>query len=257
MAVFDLFNCSLIGSGILHFLAYAREHLLRDDARYLPMSGTIRAQVIEYRLDQIWGIDVNLLNPFRFLPGVINADAKRMAWQALCDPLDVFSFDFSKAQPSPDQRNFEPSAIAEGTAGAMLFWFDLQLDNDLRLSNDPRTRHDLHWQHGLQFMPEVHVNPGMKLPIVAMHDGSNLSFKWQSDAIPKEAISSLPLVDPHSWRDALVLEQQTRDLMQHCMQHQEEYAKVAQLIKHLAIDPARHNIAPLVAERFAATFFSL
>jgi len=35
LAVFELFDSSLIGEGVLHFLAYAREHLLKENARYL------------------------------------------------------------------------------------------------------------------------------------------------------------------------------------------------------------------------------
>jgi len=257
LAVFELFDCSLIGEGVLHFLAYAREHLLKENARYLPMSATIRAMVIEYRLDRIWDIDVNLLNPYRFSPAFINVDASKLNYRALTEPLDIFSFDFSKGAPTPEEKELLIPALTEGTAGAMLFWFELQLDETSWLSNDPRREYPLHWKQGLQFLPEAHVTTSMQLPLIAKHDGSGLTFRWKQDALPNEAFSKLPRFDPRWLAATSELDQQTRGLLQHCMQNPSEYAKVAELAKRFAIDPAAHDLDPIIAQRFAATFFGV
>jgi hypothetical protein len=76
-----------------------------------------------------------------------------------------------------------------------------------------------------------------------------------NEALAKELFSTLPRFDPRWWQQANELEQQTRGLLQHCRQHPDEYLKVAELAARFAADPAVHGIDPLIARRFAATFF--
>jgi type III protein arginine methyltransferase len=255
LAVFELFDCSLIGEGVLHFVPYAREHLLKADAVYVPLRAKIRAIVIEYRLDRIWDIDVNLLNPYRFSPSFLNVDSKHLAYRALTEPFDVFDFNFATATAAEDEHDLSIPTITEGTANAILFWFDLQVGETLWLSNDPRSLHQLHWKQGLQFLPGVLVNGVTHLPLIAKHNGSSLTFHWKVDGMPKEAFSNLPLFDARWWRQANSLEQQTRDLLFHCQQNPGEYSKVAEIAMRFAIDPAAHGLDPIIAEKFAMTFF--
>jgi type III protein arginine methyltransferase len=257
LAVFELFDCSLIGEGILHFLAYAREHLLTPDARYLPAAARIHAMLIEYRLDRIWDIDVNLLNPYLFTSSFSNVDASKLPYRALSEPFELFAFDFATASPTPDAKELRVPVIAPGTVGAVLFWFDLQLDATSCISNAPGSGQTLHWKQGLQFLPEVRVAAGMQLPLLAKHNGSSLTLQWQPDALPKDALSKLPRFDPRWLAATHELEQQTRGLMQHCLQNADEFTKVAELAKRFGIDPAAHDLDPIIAQRFAAAFFGL
>ncbi|NOT89847.1 MAG: hypothetical protein HOP03_16950 [Lysobacter sp.] len=252
LALFDAFDCSLIGEGILHFLAHAREHLLDAHARFLPAGARIRAMLIEYRLDRIMDIDANLLNPYRFSPSFINVDAGTLPYRALSAPFDVFDFDFSTDGPTPAGKELAIRAIAPGTAGGVLFWFDLRMDPSAWLSNAPHSGDALKWKQGLQFLPEVHVTTGMDLPLLARHDGSQLRFQWQADALPAESFSRLPRFDPRWLAASQELEQQTRDLLQHCAQNPDEFAKVSDLAMRFAIDPAAHGLDPVIAQRFAA-----
>ncbi len=254
LAVFEMFDCSLIGEGILHYLAYAREHLLVENARYLPMAAKIRAIVIEYRLDRILDIDANLLNPYRASPSFANIDTAKLGYRALTEPFDVFAFDFASAGPVPEEKELRLSTIAPGTVGAVLFWFDLGLDETCWISNAPHGEDALHWKQGLQLLPEVRVNAGAHLPLVAKHDGSGLKFLWQQDVLPKEAFSKVPRFDPRWLAASSELEQQTRSLQQHCAQNPDEYLKVAEIAKRFAIDPASHDLDPTIAQRFASMF---
>jgi len=182
-------------------------------------------------------------------------DAGKLNYRALTRPFDVFSFDFSNAMPTPAENELLIPAINNGTAGAVLFWFELRLDGSSWLSNAPAAPEQLHWRQGLQFLPEALVNSGAPLPLIAQHDGSELSFHWKKDALPKEALSALPRFDPRRWRQTQELEYQNRGLLQHCLHNPDEYRKVAQLAQRLAIDPAAHEIDPIIAQRFAAIFF--
>jgi protein arginine N-methyltransferase 7 len=254
LALFELFDCSLIGEGILHFLAYARAHLLAENARYLPAAATIRAVVVEYRLERLWDVDASLLNPYRSAPAFAGVDASVLPYRALCEPFDVFSFDFASAGPAPQEKPLAPLATADGMAGALLFWFDLQLDATRSISNSPKTGMAPHWKQGLHILPEVKVAAGSALPLLARHDGSALAFQWNKEKLDHDALSPVPRFDPRWLAANADLEQQTRSLLQHCSQSHEEYLKVAAIAHRFAVDPGAHQIDGAIAERFATMF---
>ncbi|RSZ60427.1 methyltransferase domain-containing protein [Massilia atriviolacea] len=256
LAVFALFDCSLIGEGILHFLAYARDHLLTDKARFVPARARIRAMLVEHRIDRIWDIDANLLNPYQASSTFLNVDAATLDYRALSEPFDVFAFDFASAGPQPEDKLLSVPATASGTAGAVLFWFDLGMGEGDWLSNDPCAAQVPHWKQGLQYLPEARVDAGQTLPLVARHNGSALSFQWQPDVLPAQAFSRLPRCDPRGLAAGAELEQQTGSLLQHCMQNPDELAKVAQIAQRFAVDPAGYELDPTIAQRFASMFLN-
>lgn len=255
LAIFDLFDCSLIGEGVLHFLAHAREHLLGADARYLPAGARLRAMAVEYRIDRILGIDATLLNPYRASPDFIGVDARTLDYRALSEPFDLFDFDFATAGPDPQELAIDVPALADGSVGAILFWFDLRLDADTVLSNAP-DGDALHWKQGLQFLPEARVVAGRTLPLVAHHNGSGLRLQWRPDGLPADAFSRMPRFDPRWLAASAELEQQTRTLLQHCAQNPDEFAKVARIAQRMAVDPARYDLDPVIAQRFMSMFFA-
>jgi protein arginine N-methyltransferase 7 len=256
LALFESFDCSLIGEGVLHFLAHARAHLLAPHARIVPAAARIRAMLIEYRVERIWDIDATLFNPYRASTSFINVDAGKLAWRALSDPFDVFAFDFTNAGPEPQEQSLQLAVSTAGTAGAVLFWFDLGLDQDTWISNAPDASDAAHWKQGLQFLPEVRVEAGMVVPLMARHNGSALAFQWQADGLPRDALSKLPMCDPRWVAASADIEQQTGSLLQHCAQHPDEYLKVAQIAQRFAIDPGAWDLDPAIAQRFAAMFIS-
>jgi protein arginine N-methyltransferase 7 len=260
LAVFELFDCSLIGEGVLHFLAHAREHLLAPNALLVPMAGRVRGMVVEYRLDRIRDVDVNILNPYRFSAEFINVDADALNCRPLSEPFDVFSFDFADAAPTPETREIDAVVTAAGTAGALLFWFDLQLAPERWLSNAPAFVQGaggrLHWKQALQFLPEVSIETGSALPLTARHNGSAMAFRWRQDALPAEVFSKLPRFDPRVFQQASELQEQTANLFRHCMSDPAEYRRVAELAQRFAVDPASYGLDPRIAQRFVARFFA-
>lgn len=250
MMVFDQFDCSLIGEGILHYLAHARTHLLNDGARVLPASAVLRGQLIEHRFDRIFGIDASLLNPFLYAPGFVNVDARRMPWTPLGEPFDVFRFDFATAGPEPQRLRIDAGIRTSGVASAVLFWFELDLDTQTRLSNAPDAQPASHWGQGLQFLTEASVDAGMRMPLLAEHDGSALKFGWDAEALDRSRLLPMPRFDPRTAMAAAELEQRTRELLQHCAQATDERARVADIAMRIAVDPGAHRVDPVIAQRF-------
>lgn len=255
LALFELFDCSLIGEGVLHYIAHAREHLLTADARYMPIGAKLRAMAVEYRIARILDVDANLLNPYRASPNFVNVDARLLDYRPLSESFDLFDFDFATAGPAPQETAIDIPALADGTVGAILFWFDLRLDADTVLSNAP-DGDALHWKQGLQFLPEAVVAEGQTLPLIAHHNGSGLRLQWRHGELPAEAFSRMPRFDPRWLAASTELEQQTRDLLQHCAQNPDEFAKVAQIAQRMAVDPARYDLDPIIAQRFMSMFFA-
>jgi protein arginine N-methyltransferase 7 len=165
LAILDAFDVSLIGDGVLEMLSYAREHLLTEAARYLPMSGRIRGMLVES-------------DESEHSPTFVNVDASRLEYWPLSDPFDVFEFDFAKARAGSDARKIHLAAVSEGTARAVLFWFDLQITPGKWLSNEPQARNGPHWKQALQALPEARVAPGLPLSLNARHDGRAITFEW-------------------------------------------------------------------------------
>jgi protein arginine N-methyltransferase 7 len=251
LAVFEMFDCSLLGEGILHYLAYAREHLLADDAVYVPMAARLRGMLIEYRFSERLGVDIGLLNPYRYSPSFINVDASRLDYRPLSEPFEVFAFDFSTATAEPGERHIDSVCTADGVAGAVMFWIELQLDASTTLSSAPGEA-PLHWKQGLQLLPEATVEAGQALALDARHDGSSTAFRWREGALPAERFSRLPRLDPQHWRQMSALEEQTGQLLRHCLEQPDEYRKVASLAAAIAVDPAAHGVDPRIAQRFFA-----
>jgi type II protein arginine methyltransferase len=256
LVVFELFDASLIGEGVLYALSKARECLLESNARYLPMAARIRGMVVEYRLNQAFGVDLQLLNPFRYSPTFLNVDAQHLGFRALSAPFDVFEFDFTTATPAPQRRELSVAATADGTASAILFWFDLQLGQDHWLSNEPTTNPSAHWKQGLQFVQEMPVTTAMQLPIQASHNGSALGFNWRTQELPTSPRARLPPFDFMTQRYAMELQAQTAQLLQRCQGDPEEYGKVARLAQAFALSPATYGLDPIVAQRFASLFMT-
>lgn len=256
LAIVECFDASLIGDGLLHFLAHARTHLTAQGARLLPASARIRGMLVEYRIDRVWDIDASLLNPYRASPGFVRVDASTLAYRALSEPFDVFAFDFATAGPEPQQRELRLRSTAPGMAGAVLFWFDLQLEpSGAWASNAPGAPAPLDWQQALQCLPEVRIGSGEDIALAARHDGSQLVFGWLPETLDKEAMSKVPRLDPRWLAASHQLEQQTQGLLQHCARHPEEYARVAGIAQRFAVDPAAHGLDPVIAQRFASMFF--
>lgn len=257
LAVFEMFDCSLIGEGVLHFLKYAREHLLADDAVFLPRSGVLRAMLIEHRLDRVLDVGASILNAYLYTPGFVNVDASELGHRPLSEPFDVFTFDFANAEPVADDCEPDVVAIDEGTVGGVLFWFDLELDDVRTLSNAPNRGGGLHWNQGLQFLPEVRVSRGESLPLLGRHDGSSLSFSWDRDRVDPDACSSIPRFDPRCFAAISELEERTQGLLNHCRWNPEDYRKVAELAARIGADPGAHGIDPVIARRFSGAFFGV
>ena len=181
LLVTETVDCGLLGEGIVGSIAHAKANLLTEDARIVPCAATVYAMVVESpRLRNLnsaqkaAGFDVGLINRYataRYFPVRLAA----FEYTPLTDPFQVFHFNFAETTIVPEQKTITVCAKRDGTGHCIIFWFDMQLDEETSISNEPGST--THWEQALQGLEwEIPIRAGESLLIAAEHDGSVISL---------------------------------------------------------------------------------
>lgn len=64
----QVFDSGLIGEGVLHMLAAAKQKLLTDDATLLPAAATVYCQPLQMRIGQVASFDMQQANRWQWRP---------------------------------------------------------------------------------------------------------------------------------------------------------------------------------------------
>jgi type II protein arginine methyltransferase len=182
LLVTETVDCGLLGEGIVPSITHAKAHLLTEDARIIPCGATIYAMLVESRrlrnlnyVQTAAGFDVGLINQFAtadYFPVRLAA----FEYVALTDPFAVFDFDFVRDTITPDSKTLSVPITRDGTGHCIVFWFDMQLDEEISISNEPGST--THWEQALQCLPaDVPVQAGETFTIGVEHDCYTISFK--------------------------------------------------------------------------------
>ena len=173
LCVFELFDCGLIGEGVLHALHAAKQHLLTPDATIIPCGAQVHAVLLE------WGPTGSPeMAPFRWSSTQtyeeMNLDRVTETWRPLSRPFVVTDFDFTRSlrlvgefasvesgsttygsdtlrttqsNPDPNPRVPPPSSwsgnlavpiTSPGRVNAIAFWFDLFLNDNETIGSGPK-----------------------------------------------------------------------------------------------------------------------
>jgi predicted RNA methylase len=182
LLVTETVDCGLIGEGIIPSITHARQNLLKEDARIIPKSASIIATVVESRqlrglnhAGKAAGFDVSPINQYA-TAGYFPVRLGAFNYVALSDCFEVFSFDFTRDVNASDSALIRVPVARSGACHAILFWFDMQLDDEISISNKPGS--STHWEQALQCLEqEVEVRAGETLTLRAEHDCSTITFK--------------------------------------------------------------------------------
>ena len=182
LLVTETVDCGLLGEGILPSIAHAKAHLLTEDAHIIPSAATVYAMVVESKrlrslncAHRAAGFDVSLINRYAtalYFPVRLAA----FDYVALTDVFEVFRFDFARDAACPARRRLSVPFKRDGNAHCIVFWFDMQLDEETSISNEPGST--THWEQALQCLEkEMPARAGETLLIEAEHDCSAITFK--------------------------------------------------------------------------------
>ena len=182
LLVTETVDCGLLGEGIASSIAHAREHLLTEGAQIVPCAATVYAMVVESpRLRNLnyartaAGFDVSLANRYvtaHYFPVRLAA----FEYTALTDPFEVFRFDFANGPIVAERKTIEVSGVRDGAGQCIVFWFNMQLDQENAISNEPGST--THWEQALQCLDrEIAVRAGDTLLVNAEHDCHLIHFR--------------------------------------------------------------------------------
>jgi type II protein arginine methyltransferase len=177
LLVTETVDCGLLGEGILPTIAHAREHLLTPDARIVPGRARVLATLVESPLlfrrnsvGPLYGFDLSAFNELASLE-YFDSRLASHEHRLLCEPFEVFAFDFHRDGPAPASAELVVTPTATGTCHAVVFWFELELVPGVELTNAPHAA-NTHWKQAVQCLPAtVEVDAGRPLPLTAHHDG--------------------------------------------------------------------------------------
>jgi len=165
--VSEILDAGLLGEGVIPTLRHALAHLTVPGCKVIPQAATVHARLIEIPtlravnpVREVDGFDLSAFDEFRVpFYGVINLDLE--AHRPLSDPFPAWEVDFRDLPPfASDVRpgeagTVEVTATENGKIQAVVFWFDLHLDDEITLSSGPGGELS-HWGQAIQFLDHDH-----------------------------------------------------------------------------------------------------
>ena len=188
MCTSELLESGLLGEGVVPALRDAWSRHLRPDAAVVPVRARVYAQVLEGRdtvacyrgpsvpdpcpegrerlcmssdhRDVLLGGPGKggILHPIRgeALFEKLSPDSPLCDYELakkLSDPIKVLDFDFSDPNSFPTEAGrsvmHSIQAIASGTVHGVLFWWELDMEDELTYSTEPKSKFQDHWQQCL------------------------------------------------------------------------------------------------------------
>ena len=273
LLVYEVFDSGLIGEGVFHILAAAKEQLARRGAVFLPASARVLVQPLQMRLETAAGFDVRPANRWRWRPDYegVQLERCRERWTALADPVEAFAFDFADAAGNmrPVERGVELLFTAAGVFNAVALWFELQLDEEGMLSTSPhREGRGPTWQQALFWVPERRVSAGEAFELSVSHDtyaisvgkkgepggpeSGGVTFSEVVEDEDQDNVVPVPLFDP-GWKEAFDrLQPLNASLVRACVQSPLEYRATALAAVELAARPHDHGVDAAQAHEFCS-----
>lgn len=145
--VTEVFDTELIGEGAISTFNHAHKHLLEKHCLVIPSKAVVYVQLVQSKLIHGWHkpptiqmtTDLPIVPPDDAVKctgsgNVLDLQLSQLDGkdvQFLTDAHSIARFDFSCANPIPEHNVFleELSVIFSGECHAILFWWDLEMDN--------------------------------------------------------------------------------------------------------------------------------
>jgi len=179
--VTEIFDRALVGEGMLPTIIHARSALLKPNAKIIPQGASLRGCFVEsphfhrfHHVAEVNGFDLSAMNvlahPMAYKDGLINLKQSQ-GRRLLSDPLEIKRFDFEKLGSLTFRSEAETTIIADGTADAILMWFDLHLSENSHYTTAHVESHN-HWRQATQLLLDrPQVQTGQALSITTTYFG--------------------------------------------------------------------------------------
>lgn len=185
LVVAEVLDAGLTGEGMLPTIRDALRRLARPGATVIPAAAQVVAQVIRLPalravnpLREICGFDLSPFDRFRnqSAHGVVRLDHE--PHEALSAVLPVCRIDFANPPDwvQPQTIAWSAPILHDGPAQALVFWFELWLDDQIMLSTGPDGAMR-HWGQAVCWLPEDRpVKAGQTLDFRVIQADSYFEF---------------------------------------------------------------------------------
>ncbi|WP_242902492.1 50S ribosomal protein L11 methyltransferase [Actinomadura terrae] len=180
LVVTEIVDCGLVGEGLLPAMRHARAELLAPEGRLVPGSARLRGALIESkpisdlnRVGRASGFDVSLFN---VAATVGHFPVRTATWphRMLGGVAVLAEFDFARDPLEDGARRVLLPVAADGTAHAVLVWWEMDLGGGVVLRNSPDNTGS-HWMQGfVSFRDPMPVRAGETLSVVLRWEGTKL-----------------------------------------------------------------------------------
>lgn len=189
LVVSEILDVGGLGEGVIPSLRHAKENLAKPNAVLIPARVSLFAQVIEIPARSIvapvrnlCGFDLSLLDSFRMPDEYISVNLQAESYTALSDVFPLLDIDFYNLPPvyshaQPNEIPLHVYITQPGTAQAVVFWFDLHLDDEVVLSSACGGELK-HWGQALFCLPVTKpVQQGDRLELTLLQSDMGVSFR--------------------------------------------------------------------------------
>ncbi|KAM3568081.1 hypothetical protein VYU27_009792, partial [Nannochloropsis oceanica] len=138
--VHELFDSGLLGEGVLHLLHPLLQKQKEGGTeggplpQLLPARARVYGQLLSLRFEEVQGVNVTLLNPYRFQPDYHSSPCHLDDYtKTLSAPFLIEDIDFSKASPSDPPKALNMGVIRaseDGIISAVRLWFILAFGDE-------------------------------------------------------------------------------------------------------------------------------
>lgn len=213
VVVADVFDAGLLGDGCMALLEMAKRSVVQPGASVVPAAASVYCVGIETETGTVQGIDMNSLDTYRWQTGYQAVRASQLNHRILTRPCRAAEFFFDGTQTAKGRESIlKLETIESGTLNAVLFWFDLVLDEADTITNAPpgygqngvaladvvvpvqedpipEEEDEHYWGQALQYLDRaVSVEPGKKVMVLTRREGNTLKFSLRQsigDWVPK------------------------------------------------------------------------
>jgi predicted RNA methylase len=180
--VTEIFDNGLLGEFALSAISHARKNLLEPEAKIIPAGAKVYAILIDsdeiyknHRVEKISNFDLSPFNQFSTY-GSVGYHLDKMNYSSLSEVTSIFEFDFYQDKQN-ESKSISFDIIKSGTAHAIAFWYELQVDSQNTISTAPNLPQLSCWKQSVQLfnLPRT-CQSGTAVRLTAHHDEETIWF---------------------------------------------------------------------------------
>jgi hypothetical protein len=189
LIISEILDVGALGEGVLPSIRHAVHNLAKPDVKLIPSGLQLHGQLIEipFRsrispVREIAGFDLSPFEQFRISDEYFRIILKAENYRVLSPVIPLMKVDFYQLPIAyPDDQPWETfhefTIEQDGCLQALVFWFDLKLDDDITVSSRPEGELE-HWGQALFCFPQhPQVQAGDKVTVRMLQSDMMIRFR--------------------------------------------------------------------------------